>query len=62
MLKILHYLNEKAISTCASSGKLMRRAEVYGCFWKFLDVSQSCKMLQLAVQRCGSVSSVCRYI
>ena len=31
-------------------------------FWKFLEYSQSCKMLKLGVQRCGSVSPVCRYV
>ena len=40
----------------------MCRLEVHGRFRKFLEVSQSCKMLQLGVERCGSVSPVGRYV
>ena len=39
---------------------IMRKFMV--AFGRFLEVSQSCKMLQLGVQRCGSVSPVCRYV
>ena len=41
-------------------------AEVYGRFWKVLEVLQSGKMLQprlqLGVQGCGSVSPVYRFV
>ena len=30
-------------------------------FGKFQEVSQTCNMLQLAVEECGRVSLVCRY-
>ena len=30
--------------------------------WEFQEVSQSCNMLQLCVERCGSVSPVYRYV
>ena len=30
--------------------------DVYGRFWKFQEVSQSCNMSQLGIYRCGSVS------
>ena len=36
--------------------------DVYGRFWKFQEVSQSCNMLQLGIERCSSVSPVCRYV
>ena len=40
----------------------MRFLDVYVRFWKFQEVSQSCNMLQLCVERFGSVSSVCWYV
>ena len=40
----------------------MRFLDVYVRFWKFQEVSQSCNMLQLYVQRSGSVSPVYRYV
>ena len=40
----------------------MRFLEVYGHLWRFQEVLQSCNMLQLDVERCGSVSPVCRYV
>ena len=40
----------------------MRAFEVYGPLnWKLQEVSQSCNMLQLGVEQCGSVSAVCRH-
>ena len=30
--------------------------DVYGGIWNFMEVSQSCNMLQLDVERCGGVS------
>ena len=36
--------------------------DVYGRYWKVQEVSQSCNMVQLGVERCGSVPPVCRYI
>ena len=39
----------------------MRFLDVYGRFWTFQEVSQSCDMLQLGVERCSGVSSVCKY-
>ena len=36
--------------------------DVYGRFWKFQEVLQSCNMLQLGVERCGSVSPVYRNV
>ena len=32
------------------------RVDAYGSFWEFQEVSQSCNMLQLGVERCGSIS------
>ena len=40
----------------------MRRAEVYGRFWKFWEISQSCKMLQLGVQQSSSAPPVSTYV
>ena len=40
----------------------MRRLKAYGRFWKFLEVSESCKILQVYVERCDGVSPVWRYI
>ena len=64
MLKIDIISIIKAVSTCASSGKRMCLLDVYVCFWKFQEVSQSCNMLQLGVEQCGRVSPrpVCRYV
>ena len=35
MLKFCHYLKYKGHFYVCSSGKRMRRMEVYSCFWKF---------------------------
>ena len=40
----------------------MRFLDVYGRFWKFQEVSHSCDMLQLGVERCGSYSPVCIHV
>ena len=62
LLKIWHYLsNERHFYLCIQ-GKTNTFLDVYGCFWKFQEFSQSCNMLQLGVERCGSVSPVCRYV
>ena len=39
----------------------MRQLEVYGPFWKLLEVSQSYEMLELGVEQPGCVSHVYRY-
>ena len=62
MLKIWHYLCYKGHFYLCVSGKRVRFLEVYVRFWKFQEVSQSCNMLQLWVERCGSVSPICEYI
>ena len=40
----------------------MRFLDVYGRFWKFQEVLQSCNMLQLGVERCGRISLVCKHV
>ena len=61
MLKICITSIIQAIST-------VRQAEnecIFGrlrTFWKSQEVSQSCNMLQLGVERCDSISPVCRYV
>ena len=40
----------------------MHFLDVYVRFSKFQKVKQSCNMLQPCVERCGSLSSVCRYV
>ena len=52
----------KAISTSVSIGKQLRHLDGYGGFWKFSEVSQSCNMLQLGVERCCSVCPICSYV
>ena len=51
ILKIWHHFGYKGHSSCGSGGKQMHCLQVYGRFWKFLEVLQSCKMLQLGVHR-----------
>ena len=36
------------------------RLDVYGSFWKFQEVLQSCNMLQLTVERHRYIYPVCR--
>ena len=60
MLKIGIISIIRAIFTCANRGNECV-LDVYERFWKFLEVSQSCNMLQLGVERCSVVSPVCRY-
>ena len=40
----------------------MRFLDVSERFWKFQEVSQSCNMLRLGVERCGRVSPVSRCV
>ena len=40
----------------------MHVLDVYVRFWKFQEVSQSCNMFQLCVERYGSVFPVCRCV
>ena len=56
MLKIWHYLNYKDHFYLCVQRKTNAFLDVYGRFWKFQEVSQSGNMLQLGVERCGSVS------
>ena len=51
----------KAIS-CLSSGKRMRLLDVYGRVLKYQEVSYSCDMLQLGIERRSTVFPVCRYV
>ena len=62
MLKIWHHLSYKGHFYFCVQPKTNAFLDVYGRFWKFQEMSQSCKMLQLGVERCGSVSPVCRYV
>ena len=54
-LKNWHYLNYKGYLYLCAQQKTNGYLDIYGRFWKF-QVSLSCKMLQLCVERCGSVS------
>ena len=56
MLKIWHHLNYKDHFYLCVQGKTNAFLDVYGRFWKFQAVSQSCNMLQLGIERCSSVS------
>ena len=62
MLKIWHYLNNKGHFYLCVDGKQIRFWTFPDAFGKFHEVSQSRNMLQLGVERCGSVSVVCRYV
>ena len=64
MLKIWHYLNYEGHFYLCVQRKTNAFLEVYVPFWKFQEVSQSCNMLKpyMCVERCGSVSPVCRYV
>ena len=62
LLKIWHYLNRKDHSYLCVQRKTNAFLDVYGRFWKFQEVLQSCNMFQLGVERCGSVSLVCRHV
>ena len=55
-LKNRHYLNFEGHFYLCVQRKTNASLDVYGRFWKFQVVSQSCNMLQLGVERCGSVS------
>ena len=55
-LKNWHYLNYKGHFYLCVQRKTNAFLEVYGRFWKFQEVSQSCNMLQLGVERCSSIS------
>ena len=54
-LKNWHYLNYKGHFYLCVQRKTNAFLDVYGRFWKFQEVSQSGNMLQLGVERCGSV-------
>ena len=56
MLKIWHYLSYKGHFYLCVQWKKNAFLDAYESFWKFQEVSQSCNMLQLGVERCGSVS------
>ena len=58
-LKNWHYLNYKHHFYLWVQQKTNVFLDVYGRFWKFQEVSQSCNMLQLSVEQ---FSSVCRYV
>ena len=55
-LKNSHDLNYKGHFYLFVQRKTNACSDVYGRFWKFQEVLQSCNMLQLGVERCGSVS------
>ena len=62
MLKIWHSLNYKGHFYLCVQRKTNAFLDVHGRCWKFQQISQSCSMLQLGVERCSRVSSVCRYV
>ena len=62
MLKRWHYHNYKGHFYLCVQRKTNAFLDVHGHFWKFQEVSQICNMLQLGVERCGSVPPVCRYV
>ena len=55
MLKIRRYPNYKGHFYLCVQRKTNTFLDVYRRFWKFQEVSQSCNMLQLGVDRYGSV-------
>ena len=52
-LKIWHYLNYLYSFVQRKTNAFLG---AYGSFWKFQEVSQSCNILQLGLERCGSAS------
>ena len=52
-LKNWHYLSYKDHFCWCVVRKTNAFLDVYEHFWKFQEVSQSCNMLQLGVERCG---------
>ena len=61
MLKIWYYLNYEGRSCLCVQPKTNAILDVCHPFRSFKD-SQSCNMLELGVERCSSVSPVCRYV
>ena len=55
-LKNWHFLNYKGHFYLCVQQKTNAFFDVYEGFWKFQEVSQSCDMLKLGIQQCGSVS------
>ena len=56
MLKIWHYLNYIGHFLLVRPAENECILDNYGSFWTFQEVLHSCNILQLAIERCGSVS------
>ena len=61
-LKNWHYLNYEGHFCLCVQRKTNAFLDVYGRFWKFHQVLQSCNMLQLDVERCSVASLSCLQI
>ena len=57
-----HYVSYKGHVYLCVQPKMNAILDVYGRFRKCHEVSESCYMLQLGVERCGSISPVFRYV